>query len=122
MLALLAALCVAPATRQAFAAEDQKVWRALTEEDRRGRTPPVVPGGRGGSAAPASRDPVLTYVTTGIVVAVFAGIVVAVLASSRKPRQAPKLPRPADLEAGSEIERVWRDHLTRKRRERGPTV
>jgi len=120
-LALLAALCAAPATRQACAEVDQKVWRALTEEGRRG-PPPAVPGGRGGSAAQASRDSVLAYVVSGIVVAVFSGIVVAVLASARRLRQAPAKPRPADLEAGSDIERIWSHHLTRKRRKRGQTV
>lgn len=57
------------------------------------------------------------YVASGIVVAVFAGILVATVASARRPRQAPKPPQANDLEkVGSEIERVWYRHLSLKRR------
>lgn len=68
-------------------------------------------------AVPASRNSVLVYVVSGIVVAVLAGIVVVVISSARRPRQAPTLPRATDLEkVGSEIERVWYQHLSLKRR------
>lgn len=80
----------------------------------------AVPGG--GPAAPVSRDSVPVSVTAGIVVAVFAGIWIAALAATRRSRQVPAPPRPADLEAGSEIERVWSQHLTLKRRKRGRPV
>ncbi len=120
-LTLVAAACLLSATPAAFAAGDPKVWRALTEEDRRARTPTAVPGGKGSFAAPVSRDSVLVSVTAGIIVALFAGIGIAVLALTRRPRQVPAPPRPAKLETGSEIERLWSQHLTLKRRKRGRT-
>lgn len=112
-LALLTALYPATTISQAGAAKDQKVWHALTEEDRRGQPHPSASGA---GAALSSRDTGLVHLVAGIAVAVCAGIGVAVFASTRRPRPAPPAPAPAAPEPGSEIEQLWRSHLDRKKR------
>lgn len=121
-LVLLAAAFAVSPPRPASAAGDQKVWRALTDGEQRDRARPAAQAGRAGAPASSSRDYVPGFVAVGFVVAVFAGIVIAALSSARRVRKAATRSPAFDLDTGSDLERVWSQHLKRKKRERGAPV
>lgn len=126
MLSLLAWMAV---VSPFAAAEDQKVWRALTDGDRSGRTapaapPPAVPAAGAGSAGPVSRvETIAILAAAGIVALGFTG-----LAAARRLRRTSAAPgakggeTEAKPQAVHTFESLWRSHMRRKPRQKGPAV
>lgn len=116
----------APAGPTPAAGDRPKVWKALTEEDRRSRAPgqgvsrpaapsrpavpPPPPAAGGGPSGPEMLAALLAAAAVG------AGFVAA---RSRRRGSAPEPQRPAagdTLDDTSGVEGLWRRHLRRKRR------
>lgn len=119
-LALLAALCLAPAGPAASAADEKKVWRALTEGEPRSTPPAAVTPPRAGAGLkkPFPSETALALVVGGIIAAI-----VAAGAYQARRRPVPPLVRePREPEEGSHVEELWRSHLRRKHPKGGDKV
>lgn len=121
--ALLFALCCAPAQSAPAAADDKKVWRALTEHEPR-EAPPAA-SSRAAPAAPRAEKTFPSEIALGLVAAgllVLAGAASA-LTAARRSRPAPAaVPAARKPDEGSPVENLWRVHLRRRGPGRGTAV